>query len=1130
MNIIQYLITEQGCDLRTPDNNDALPLHITCCSGHLTVTKYLITEQHCDPTCRDKYGRTPLHYAFEGGHMNIIHYLITEQGCDPRTPDNNGALPLHIACCSGYLSVTKYIITEQQCDPTCRGQYGRTPLHYASDGGHMNVIQYLITEQGCDPRTPENNGALPLHIACRSGHLSVIKYFITEQHCDPTCRGQHGRTPLHYAFEGGHMNIIHYLITEQGCDPRTPDNNGALPLHIACCSGYLSVTKYLITEQQCDPTCRGQYGRTPLHYASDGGHMNVIQYLITKQGCDPRTLSYDGALPLHIACCSGHLSVIKYFITEQHCDPTCRGQHGRTPLHYASEGGHMNIIQYLITKQRCDPRTPDNNGALPLHIACLSGHLSVTKYLINEQYCNPTCQGQNGRTPLHYASDGGHMNIIQYLITEQGCDPVIIDRDKWTALHMACYNGHTDIVKWLLYDGRIDIMAKDRSGKTCIDLAGHLKNRYRLLKLFQPLVESTKLFPIHTYSKTVLTGNSGAGKTTLAKVITERSTTYFNRFRFGNVQQVECHTAGIVPTHVESWEVGNMALFDLAGQAEYHSSHSAIMETVMQQSPATFINVTDLSNSDAEIKQQLHFWLNFIDSSTSKTTSKSCLIVVGSYADLLSKDQLQNKSTFITNLVQRRVRRQEFMGVVTVDCRKIDTASTREFISLLHKSQQAIAARAPSVSYYCHLLYAFLQSKPEMSVCKLEELISVLTHEDSPIPLQTPFLNKLLTALNDKGMIIFLKNQQQIENSWILVDTVRLLENVHGILFAPKHFPEHCKIFSNTGIICSSSLKSLFTQYDLKMLVSFLQTLELCHRVNLSGIATNLQRIKISSPSDVEECFLFFPSLLDIHRPCILPNEEGYSFGWCLCCIDPEYQCFTSRFLHVLLLRLAYTFPLACDTPSEIISSLNQRRCTVWTNGIFWDNEEGIRTVVELIDHNQRVVVLISQKRESRPVECSKHRSAVIRLLRDLQQQLCQNVGIAENLISHSLLKNWPADGVCPCDNDLFPVVNVARSMLLRTPYILSCTGISSDHSTKEILSFEPYYQLSPSSVCELMDSSKADELVSQTLLHEVKTRCQLHQLELQSYSCLKKCIDELSIFSGRNLLVSYVILIMNYS
>ena len=73
-------------------------------------------------------------------------------------------------------------------------------------------------------------------------------------------------------------------------------------------------------------------------------------------------------------------------------------------------------------------------------------------------------------------------------------------------------------------------------------------------------------------------------------------------------------------------------------------------------------------------------------------------------------------------------------------------------------------------------------------------------------------------------------------------------------------------------------------------------------------------------------------------------------------------------------------------------------------------------------------------------------------------------------------------------DNDVFPIKNGAKSTLLHTPYILNSAGISSDLPTEEILSFEPYYQLSPSSVCELMNSSKADELVSQSLPDEVKT------------------------------------------
>ena len=101
----------------------------------------------------------------------------------------------------------------------------------------------------------------------------------------------------------------------------------------------------------------------------------------------------------------------------------------------------------------------------------------------------------------------------------------------------------------------------------------------------------------------------------------------------------------------------------------------------------------------------------------------------------------------------------------------------------------------------------------------------------------------------------------------------------------------------------------------------------------------------------------------------------------------------------------------------------------MWTNGISWDDKEGIRTIVEVID-NRCVVVLMSYGTYSRPVECNKHRSAVIKLVLDLQQQLCPNAETNENLISHSLLKNWPATDVKMSlqDCDLFPIENVAES------------------------------------------------------------------------------------------------------
>ena len=70
----------------------------------------------------------------------------------------------------------------------------------------------------------------------------------------------------------------------------------------------------------------------------------------------------------------------------------------------------------------------------------------------------------------------------------------------------------------------------------------------------------------------------------------------------------------------------------------------------------------------------------------------------------------------------------------------------------------------------------------------------------------------------------------------------------------------------------------------------------------------------------------------------------------------------------------------------------------------------------------------------------------------------------------------------------------------------------------------EPYHLLSPSSVCELMDSSKGDDMISQRVLRDVKIRCQLHWLEVQSHSSVKKHLDDMSIFAGRNPIVSVMV------
>ena len=1160
LNIIEYLVEEKNCDPMTADNEGILPLHLACLKGELKIVKYFIMSNHkCDPSSQDQNGWTTLHYTSMGGHIDIIKYLIADHGdmCDTKTLNES----LQLACVNGHFKVFKYFINEKGCDPKCQDQEGKTLLHYASQGGDVNISIFLIKEEHCDSKTPNIRGILPLHIACLYGHLNLVKYFINKQYCSPTCQTIDGDTPLHYASKGGHEDIVEYLTTWQHCHPSISNKKGLLPLHIACIHGHLNVVKFYCSIWRFKTT-KGANGNTLLHYASEGGHVDIIKYLLIQQRYDPKSTNNMGILPLHIACIHGHLNVVKFYCSIWRFERT-QGPNGNTLLHYASEGGHVDIIKYLLTQQHYDPKSTNKMGILPTHVACLHGHLNVVKYFVTKLSCDLTIQDNDGKTLLHYASEGGHLNIIEYLVEETQCDPMtadnkgilsphfacnstmlndsfhlacanghlnvvkyfinrkfldsskVLDKDGRTVLHTACHFRRTHIVEWLLHEGRVDVMAKDNKRRTCIDLA---TNCYPLLKLFKPLVDSKKSFPIHSYNKVVLTGNSGAGKTTLAKVISERAIlkTYLYHWITGTLfDQVELHTAGIIPSYINSREVGNIVLYDLAGHAEYHSSHSAIMERVMQQSPATFITVIDFSNKITEIKQQLHYWLNFIDCITRKTSVGSCtLMVVGSHADLCSKEEIQVKSTLVKECLQQgQVQRQQFIDIVTIDCRNI--MAIDQFIKQLNNCQQIIADRTSSMSYYCHLLYAFLKIK-KWTVCSFHDIFSIFSKEDLSI---TPDqLTEHLDTLSDRGMIIFLKNQQYLDKSWIVVDTEALLEKI-GILFAPKKFKEyHPDISIGPGIICSSNLKNLFDDYHLNMLVGFLEILELCYCVTNTCEATvNLRSIENFSSLDLANIYLFIPSLLDNDRPTISSNnDEGFSFGWCLCCKDKEYYSFGSRFLHVLLLRLAYTFKL----------HHKHREYIVWMNGISWDNKEGYRIVVELVDHKRCVMVVMSHMTRSRKVKLIKCRSKVIRLILDLQQEFCPHMETAEYLISPSKLQKWPEDDVCFPDNgDLLSIVNTAESMLKKSPYILSLKGISEEcNSTEQVLLDEPYNLLRTSTVCDLMDNSKKNKLISSpSVLREVNIACQLNQSDLSPicHLCLRECVDRLSIFAGRDPIVS---------
>ena len=172
-----------------------------------------------------------------------------------------------------------------------------------------------------------------------------------------------------------------------------------------------------------------------------------------------------------------------------------------------------------------------------------------------------------------------------------------------------------------------------------------------LTEMLNFLVVLNHLFQCTLLQNCFLLGDPAAGKSTLAKNFQDLASSFFPSF-FGQVSGVESHTAGIIPITIQSRKLGNLVVYDLAGHPEFYSSHMAIMHKLMQEHPAIFMCVIDLSKSDEDIKKNLRFWFNFIKMGASGVMACCQIVVVGSHADLLSKDDNTHKQSLVENLSQ----------------------------------------------------------------------------------------------------------------------------------------------------------------------------------------------------------------------------------------------------------------------------------------------------------------------------------------------------------------------------------------------------------------------------------------------------------------------------------------------
>ena len=807
-------------------------------------------------------------------------------------------------------------------------------------------------------------------------------------------------------------------------------------------NGWLDVTRDLITNYHFDPHgyC---YGGFYLYTAARGNHFDIVEYLIKECGCDPMmgTIEYGSVPVLHYVASEGLLDVLKCMVMNINghvMDEQYRDTNGRTVLHCAVK--HIDVVKYLINECNCDIMIADKDGVPFLHYVVSEGLLDVLKCMvmnINGHIMDKQYRDTNGRTVLHRAVR--HIDVVKYLINECNCDLMVTNKYRQTPLHDAAWLGTDEVIEYFLSTGNCDPLAKDKEWRTPLQLAKRRQDGDTAIAIFKKFGDIKVSHPIDSYVNVLLVGNPRAGKSTLSHVINDTATGSFYFGPFRNVGGVVPDTAGIIPYKLQHRTLGNIILHDFAGHSEYYSSHSAVIENLLQGSGGVFLIVVNILEKEAV--KQLHQWLTVVRNEAQKALNQCRVIVIVSHVDEISNSVERRRKEEIQIILRERC------DSVLLDCRKLGGNVLKFFFNKLSSACEFIRSTSGrNLSLYCHMMYGLLEERKE-NILTLSDVMSATkgNNEYNLSDKEEDVLDSL-HSLYSTGLISVLKSEDNV-HVWVVVNKRILLTEVDGILFAPKTFKEHVDIASNTGIVSVSRLTGFFPRYDPDMLICFLKNMELCQELDPSFlIMTNLiagdREETGDSASETQrrgERLLFFPCLLSTDRPKKMTSEV-YRFGWCLQCTR-EHDFFPPRYFHVLSLHLAFKMA----KPQE--DNKLKRRCTFWKNGLYWFNGHGVGSLVEIVDESQCVLVMMSCEKGCN-VNMVSLRRDVIGEVMSVYKESCPSLEVKELVIDPKELA-YPVN--TPRERTVYSVKDIISAIDKREEFLVKSDGTKGE-KVKEIL------------------------------------------------------------------------------
>ena len=1104
-DMVQTLINEFHFDPHDKGFQNRTLLHYACDKGHTKLAVMLVREFKLDPCLADDNGETPLHIACLCGHEELAKLFVTRFNCSIDLKNKINMTPLYMACANGHINVVKMFVNEflgdirekplfvaiksrnakivhdlaTMCDPQDIniGYESRPLLHQVIlGGGSASMLQKLISIYGHDPASidDDNCNNTLLHTAAGCGEEYVVDLLLREysSYCPVDCTNAQGQTPLHCACIGGHAGVVKVLLSHNA-SVYIRDANGDTPLKKA----YQFKEDGVSYDYQMNGVLYGIFDAFGIssesidyklfHQVCTTGTVKFMEILLSDFGVDLSTLiDKNGNSLIHTAveCGRSDMATLLFETSMLHVDYV--NFNGQTPLHaICSRAPALSIERLLhlfITKYEANAMLEDNAGNQPIHLAAQAGRTEVITELILRYGCDANARGFKHRTILHEALSNGFTSTGTTLIDIFHISVHCTDDDGNTPLHISCLYNQPKSVELLLYSYHVPIFVRNKGGKTALELVTgddsirklfkqYMHSEYKSIQAEYEVLRSLSLrkYPgQQKITRIFVLGNAESGKRTLIESLKRRGLILYSLLPVSVAEsEVPRHTAGIVPSLFDTEQGGRFLYYDFAGDKEYFSSHSAILEIVSQSSVGTsvFVIVAKLTKDLITLRSEIGYWLSFVSYNVRVVddTHKLGAIVVLSHSDCLSSVESSRKSKSIKQYLVQSGEGQlnncytnlNIIDVVSSNCRKPRSSKNIEdTLQQFSESTQPCTLSCESM-----LLHGLLEKDfKHVVACKLKEILYHIESTRCLLPTTAMLLYPKLKELRDVGLLMMIgKSDENIENHLIVLKPCTLTNEVHQNLFskaAVERFSSSISSqYANMGIIPEQCLYDFLPEHITK---ECLLQLQYCQEFSHTEVGLDYS---VTRDNTSNENLLYFPALcsLESSKCSSWPQDpnRGFSIGWYAKCTK-DFDYFPPRFLHVVLLRLAFTLALpiaTCNVSNSSLAQAYSRRCTMWKNGIQWLMEEGVECIFEIVDDNKGIIAIIKVKENCKT--WATILGKIINTAMLAKFEFCHAVSIY-----HFLLKSDnPAS--FQDSNKLFDVNDVQRVIREGKQYVLSVDG-----------------------------------------------------------------------------------------